>query len=69
MGVIDLRSQASNNVIVIPVEHDQKNANTRRETQKPLLGEAIWLDLPVFKRSHSLLLFPIAAIERCQIEI
>lgn len=56
-------------LLVKPVEHDDNNSNSRRETQEPLLRETIRFDLAILERSHSILLVLIAAVERRQIEI
>lgn len=57
------------NMVVEAVEHDQEHTYTRRESEKPLLGETIGLQLSVLERAHSVLHLLVVTIQRRQIEV
>lgn len=51
------------------VEHEEEYAARWRERQQALMGEAVWLQKPVFELPHRLLLFPRVSVKRCKIQI
>lgn len=51
-------------MVVEAIEHDQKHAYTRRESEKALLGETIRLQLSVLERAHAVLHLLVVTIQR-----
>ena len=64
-----LLCKLSHHVVVKPVEHDKEYTTTRREPKYAFGAEAVLLQQSILEGPHSLLLFPVASVQWCKIQI